>query len=388
MNNFTHRIPTELRFGKDVVSGLPEVLDRYGKNVLLAYGGESIRRIGLYDRVTGLLSENGFRVTELSGIEPNPVIGTVRKGVRLCLDNGIDVILAVGGGSVIDCAKAVAAGRFWEGDLWDMVLQTRSGRKALPLVDILTVSATGSEFDENAVISNPDTKEKYGSLLAFPAVSFCDPTYTFSVPARQTAAGSADIMSHVMEGYFSRTDTSDVSDGFAEAILRAVIKNLPVALKHPDDYNARANLMWASSLGCSKMSEYGKTYPGKTCHAIGHELTAYYGVIHGESLAILTPRWMRMILAKDPSVAPRFARFARNVWDLEGEDEMDLALRGIEALASFFGSIGIPTTLSEVGVDDAHFREIAVHADLRGRCSKAYVPLYEEDVIQLLRDCM
>ena len=388
MLNFTHRIPTEIRFGKDVTDGLPEVLGRFGRNILLVYGGGSVKRSGLYDRLVSLLTGAGFTVTDCPGVEPNPTVASVRRGVDLCRTKDIDAVLAVGGGSVIDCGKAIATGRYWDGDLWEMVLQSRAGRKSLPVIAVLTLSATGSEFDNKGVITNPETKEKYSSVFSFPVVSFCDPTFTFTVPPYQTACGSADIMSHAIESYFSRTEDSEISDGLAETIIRTVIHDLPIVLEQPDNYEARANLMWASTLACSGMADYGKRYPGKTCHAIGHELSAWYGVTHGESLAILQPRWMRLILKKDPSVTPRFARFARNVWGMPGDDEADLARRGIEALADFLANIGIASTLGELGIGEEHFLDMAVHADLRGRCTNSYVPLTQEDVLELFRACL
>ena len=223
MLNFTHRIPTEIRFGKDVTDGLPEVLGRFGRNILLVYGGGSVKRSGLYDRLVSLLTGAGFTVTDCPGVEPNPTVASVRRGVDLCRTKDIDAVLAIGGGSVIDCGKAIATGRYWEGDLWEMVLQSRAGRKSLPVIAVLTLSATGSEFDNKGVITNPETKEKYSSVFSFPVVSFCDPTFTFTVPPYQTACGSADIMSHAIESYFSRTEDSEISDGLAETIIRTVI---------------------------------------------------------------------------------------------------------------------------------------------------------------------
>ena len=249
MLNYVHDIPTKLYFGKGQIRRLPDILAPFGKRVLLTFGGGSIHRIGLYETVMELLHDGGFTVVECGGIEPNPRIESVEQGVRLCKEHRIDVILAVGGGSTIDCSKAIAAGVFYEGDdLWQMVKQADHIHKALPLVDVLTLSATGSEFDGGGVITNLKTKEKLGGLYTYPAASICDPTYTFSVSAYQTAAGAADIMSHVFEGYFSRTMDSDMSDGVAETILKTVIKNLPLALANPEDYTARANLMSASSV--------------------------------------------------------------------------------------------------------------------------------------------
>ena len=389
MLNYTHNIPTKVYFGKGAISHLKESLLPFGKNVLLAYGGGSIKKIGLYDEVMKILNEGGFNVTECAGIEPNPRIESVEKGVKLCKENNIDVVLAVGGGSTIDCAKAICAGVYYQGnDLWDMVKTSEKNRKALPLVDILTLSATGSEFDGGGVISNMKTKEKLGNSYTYPSVSICDPTYTFSVSKYQTAAGSADIMSHIFEGYFSRTMDSDLSDGVAETILKSVMKNLPVALEEPDNYSARANLMADSSIACSGIPEYGKESTGWPCHAMEHELSAFYDITHGVGLAILSPRWMRFILKKDPTTLERFTKFARNVMGLDGEDELKLAYEAIDALEQFFKDSGIPMTLTELDIDETHFEEMANHANRNDRLGKAYVPLSPEDIVEIYKACL
>ncbi|MBO4378319.1 MAG: iron-containing alcohol dehydrogenase [Clostridia bacterium] len=389
MLNYTHDIPTVIHFGKGQISRLDESLRPYGKRVLLAYGGGSIKKIGLYDEVMEILNKGGYTVTELAGIEPNPRIESVEKGVKLCKENNVDVVLAVGGGSTIDCAKAIAAGVYWEGnDLWEMVTSKHGTLKALPLVDILTLSATGSEYDGGGVISNMKTNQKIGKSFTFPAVSICDPTYTFSVSKYQTAAGSADIMSHILENYFSRTDDSDLADGISETVLKSVIRNLPIALKEPDNYSARANLMADSSIACSGIPAYGKQGTGWSCHAMEHQLSAYYDITHGVGLAILTPRWMRYILRKDPSCTGRFVRFARNVWGLDGEDEQALAMAGIDALEAFFTESGIPMTLTALGIGTEHFEDMANQANGGGRLSNAYVSLTCEDVVAIFHDCL
>ena len=388
MQNFTHNIPTRLYFGKGQIRHLAEALDQFGKRVLLAYGGGSIKRMGLYDQVMEILREGGFAVTELSGIAPNPRLSSVAEGQRLCRENGVDVILAVGGGSTIDCAKAIAAAVYYEGDLWEMVQNAQGQYKTLPVVDILTLSATGSEFDIFGVISNPDTNEKLGGMYCHPAVSICDPTYTFSVPAYQTAAGSADIMSHTFENYFSREADSDLSEGICESILRSVMKNCPIAIREPDNYSARANLMACSSVACAGIPAYGKEDTGWPCHAMEHELSAYYDITHGVGLAILTPRWMRHILFKDPAVTPRFVRFARNVMGLDGDDEPALARAGIDALEQYFKSTGLPMTLGELGIGAEHFEAMAAHANPDNFLSEAFVPLTNEDIVEIYRACL
>ncbi|MBR0384999.1 MAG: iron-containing alcohol dehydrogenase [Erysipelotrichaceae bacterium] len=388
MENYVHDVPTKVFFGKGMISHLDEALRQFGTRVLLVYGGGSIKKTGLYAQIMQIMNDGGFTVTELSGVEPNPRITSVEKGVALCKENDIEVVLAVGGGSTIDCSKAICVGRYYDGDLWQMIKESAKGRKALPLVDILTISATGSDFDGGGVITNRATNEKIGATLTFPSVSILDPTYTFTVSKYQTAAGSADIMSHIMEGYFSETPDSELADGFAEAIMKTVIRNLPIALAEPDNYAARANLMHCESVACSHIPEYGKKYTGWPCHLMEHELSAYYDITHGVGLAILTPRWMRYILKKDPKCQWRFVMFARNVWGLDNEDEHKLALMGIEALENFLKDSGIPMTLSELNIGTEHFRDMAVHAEATGRLRNVFVPLDVEDIISIYNDCL
>ena len=389
MLNYIHDIPTKVYFGEGQIKHLEEALKPFGTRVLLTYGGGSIKKIGLYDTVMNILQKGGFTVVECGGIEPNPRIESVEKGVALCKEHKIDMILAVGGGSTIDCSKAIAAGVFYEGDdLWQMVKEADHVRKALPVVDILTLSATGSEFDGGGVITNLKTNEKLGGMYTYPAVSICDPTYTFTVSKYQTVAGAADIMSHIFEGYFSHTEDSELSDGIAETVLKSVIKNLPIALAEPDNYSARANLMAASSVACSGIPEYGKQGTGWPCHAMEHELSAFYDITHGVGLAILTPRWMRYILEKAPSCAWRFVRFAKNVWNLSGDNEAELAQAGIDALEQFFKEAGIPMTLSELNINEEHFEEMASHANEGGYLKDSFVPLTNESIVEIYKACL
>ncbi|MBR6109559.1 MAG: iron-containing alcohol dehydrogenase [Clostridia bacterium] len=389
MLNFTHNIPTRIYFGRGQISHLAESLREFGTRVLLTYGGGSIIKTGLYDRVMDILSDEGFTVIECGGIEPNPRIESVERGVALCKEHDIDVILAVGGGSTIDCSKAIAAGVYFEGDdLWDMVATRHGVLKALPLVDILTLSATGSEYDGGGVISNMKLNQKLGNGYTFPAVSICDPTYTFTVSKYQTAAGTADIISHICEEYFSRTPDSDLADGICETVFKSAIRNLPIALAEPDNYEARANLMSISSIACSGIPSYGKQGSCWPCHSMEHELSAFYDITHGVGLAILTPRWMRHILKKDPTCAWRFVRFARNVWGLDGDDETALAFAGIDRLESFFRESGIPMTLSELGIGTEHFAKMAAHANRGGLLKNSFVALDDEDIIRIYTDCL
>ncbi|MBR0129999.1 MAG: iron-containing alcohol dehydrogenase [Firmicutes bacterium] len=389
MENFIHDIPTKVYFGKGQISHLDEALRQFGTRVLMTYGGGSIKKTGLYDEIMKILNDGGFTVFELSGIDPNPRVESVEEGVKICRENKVDVVLAVGGGSTLDCSKAICSGYYYEGDdLWYMIKNVKGRKKSLPLVDILTISATGSDFDAGGVISNMKTNEKLGASFTYPSVSILDPTYTFTVSKYQTAAGSADIMSHIMEGYFSVTPDSELSDGLAETILKTVIKNAPIAIAEPENYSARANLMHAESIACSGIPEFGKKYTGWPCHAMEHQLSAFYDITHGVGLAILTPRWMRFILAKDPSCQWRFVRFAKNVWGLEGYDEHELALKGIDALEQFFIGLGIPMSLTDLGIGTEHFEDMARQANGGGRLSGAFVPLTEEDVVEIYKACL
>lgn len=389
MDNFNFHVTTDIRFGKDRLAELPEVMNQFGKNVLLVYGGGSIKKIGLYDKVMEHLTANGNHVFELAGVEPNPRVETVRKGVEICRKEDIDVLLAVGGGSTIDCAKVVAAATLYEGDAWDMVLQRRKlNGPALPLVTILTLAATGSEMNSGAVISNLSTNQKLGvgSPSMLPKVSFLDPTNTFSVNKYQTAAGSADIFSHLIENYFKRTEGTDVQDSVSEGLMRSVIKNCPIALNYPEDYDARANLMWASTLALNGLTGNGKT-GAWSCHPIEHELSAFYDITHGVGLAILTPRWMEYAL--NDETVDKFAQFAWNVWHVEERVPMMAARIGIQKTYDYFKSCGIPMTLPEVGINEEKFAVMAQQAvDHNAIKTAAYVPMDVKDVEGILEACL
>lgn len=389
MENFRFHVTTDIRFGKNRLGELPEVLNQFGKRVLLVYGGGSIKRNGLYAQIMAQLESNDNQVFEVNGVEPNPRIETVERGAALCRKENIDVILAVGGGSVIDCSKAIAGGTFASGDLWEMVTNRAYAGPALPLVTVLTLAATGSEMNRGAVISNLKTKQKlgFGGQNFLPKASFLDPTNTYTVNAYQTAAGSADIFSHLMENYFDNTPGTDVEDGIAEGLMRAVIKNVPVALATPDDYDARANLMWASSLALNGLTGASKA-GAWSCHAMEHELSAFYDITHGVGLAILTPRWMEHIL--NERTAPKLARYAKEVWGIR-ETVPELAARmGIQKLSDYFSECGIPMTLPEVVItDETNFQKMAEQAVASSKISTlAFEPLAVEDVVSIYQACM
>lgn len=382
MKNFEFCVTTDILFGSDQESHLPAKLNAYGKKILLAYGGGSIKKTGPYDRLKNLLKD--FEVFELGGIAPNPKIESVNAGAAICKKEGIDMILAVGGGSTIDCAKAIAAAAYYDGDAWDLLLDMSKITKALPIAVVLTIAATGSEMDSAAVISNMRTNEKLPlfSPLILPRVSVLNPENTYTVPPFQTAAGSADIMSHVIENYFDR-EQAFVPDALNEGLLRAVIKYTPIALKQPFSYEARAQLMWASTLALNGLGSTGKTFAW-SCHYIEHELSAFYDITHGAGLAVLTPKWMRHILSED--TVDKFCDYAVNVWGLErGNDKFALANQGIDATEAFFKSIGLPSRLAEFGIDNARFELMAKNAVRIGGLQNAYVPLSEKDVLTILQ---
>ena len=385
MKNFEFFVPADILFGRNQEDNLPERLKGYGKKILMTYGGGSIKRSGLYDKLLGLLKD--FEIFELSGIEPNPRVSTVNKGVEICRKEGIDMILAVGGGSTIDCSKAIAAGAYYDGDAWDLVTGKAPIENALPLAVVLTLAATGSEMDCAAVISNEETEEKLlmGHPLLLPKVSVLNPENTFSVPAYQTASGAADMMSHILESYFDQEEAF-VPDAISEGLLRAVIKYAPIALKDPENYEARAQLMWTSSLALNGLVTTGKNFMW-SCHYIEHELSAHYDITHGAGLAMLTPKWMRYVLSDE--TVDKFYTYAVNVWGVTpAEDKFAVANAGIDATEEFFKSIGLPVTLGEFKIDDSRFEEMAAKAVEVGRLDGAYVPLNEKDVVEILKICM
>ena len=383
MQNFDYMTPTRLVFGKGVIEKLPGALAPLGRKVLLTYGGGSIKKIGLYDKVLELLK--GFEIVELPGIQPNPKYDpSVLEGVRLCKENGIEVILSVGGGSVLDCSKAIAAGACYDGDPWDLITYKVKAKAALPIVDVLTLAATGSEYDCGGVISRTDTNDKIGYIdpLLFPVVSFLDPTYTFTVSRKQTAAGIADAMNHTIEQYFTE-DTTLLNDGFCESMLRSLMINGRKCLENPQDYTARAEMMLCCTYGCNDILSLGNSPSGWPCHGIEHALSAYYDITHGEGLAIITPRWMQHILSE--KTLGRFVKYGVNVFGIDPSlDKWEIARTAIDKTYAFFESIGIPMHLKDVGIDGSRIDEMAHHIAVNEGLENAYVPLDEKAIKEIL----
>jgi alcohol dehydrogenase YqhD (iron-dependent ADH family) len=388
MNNFVYNIPTKVYFGENQLSHLGEELKKFGNRVLLTYGGGSIKKTGLYDKVMEEMKKSGLEVFELSGIEPNPRIDSVRKGAQMCKEHNIDVLLAVGGGSTIDATKFMAAGACVDHDPWDFFNEKKAPiNKALPIVTILTLSATGSEMDTAAVISNPETNDKIGRLdpNVLPRISFLDPTNTYSVNKYQTACGSVDIMSHIIEVYFNMEPDLFMLDTFMEGMMKTVVKYAPIAMQEPDNYEARANLMWTSSWAINGFINGGRA-KAWSCHPMEHQLSAVYDITHGLGLAILTPRWMEYCL--DESNVSKYVQFAVNVFGVDANQEpMSIAKEGIRRLYDFFfKTLGLQSTLTELGIGEEHFAEMAYKA-CGGKVLKGFKTLTQEDVVKIYKMC-
>lgn len=383
MLDFVFQNPAKILFGKNQLAELAPEIKAYSNRVLLVYGGGSIKKSGLYDEVVNLLQKNDIFFVELAGVQANPRISTVREGISLCRENELGFILGVGGGSTIDCAKAIAAGFYYENDPWDFFTRKTRVTKALPIGTILTLAATGTEMNLNTVISNEETLEKKGagSPHLIPKFSILNPSYTFTVPKYQTAAGVADIMSHIFEQYFSPTPDTFLQDRMSEAILKTCINYAPIAIKEPENYAARANIMWASTLALNGLLSTGKLTDWAT-HMIEHEVSAIYDTTHGAGLAILTPHWMEYVL--NDNTVEKLKTYARNIWHVIGDDDYEVAREGIKKTAEFFSSIGLPAKLREMGVKEDTLATIAKNATLNGPLGR-FKELNENDVLAILK---
>lgn len=384
MQNFNYCTPTRLIFGEGVIKDLPEVMSHYGKKILLTYGGGSIKKIGLYDNVLELLK--GYEIYELPNIMPNPKYDpSVLDGVKMCKEHNIDVILSVGGGSVLDCSKAIAGGAKYDGDPWDLITYKAETKDALPIVDIITLAATGSEYDAGGVISRIETNDKtcYSDPHLYPKVSFLDPTYTFTVSKKQTSAGIVDAMNHIFEQYFCE-DSTILNDGFMEAGLKSLMINGRKCLDNPNDYNARAEMMLVCTYGCNDIYSLGNSQSGWPCHGMEHALSAYYDITHGEGLAIITPRWMKHVLSE--KTVDRFVKYGINVFGIDSNlDKMEIANKAIEETYKFYESINIPMHLKDVGIDESRINEMAKHVADNEGLENAWAPLLQEDIAAIFR---
>ena len=384
MLDFNYSIPTTIFFGRNKIDVLGDQVKIYGTKVLLVYGGGSIKKSGLYGKTIDILKKRGISFWELPGVEPNPRVTSVRKGVEICRENNIELILAVGGGSTIDCAKVIAAGYYYDGDAWDIVIDPRKINKVLPIASILTLAATGSEMDAGAVITNLETNQKLGTgnKDMVPKFSILDPTYTFSVPKNQTAAGTADIMSHIFEVYFSNTNEAYVQNRMAEALLKTCINYGRKAMDEPENYEARSNLMWASSLAINGLLSYGKETEWSV-HGMEHELSAFYDITHGVGLAILTPHWMKYSL--NDNTLNKFVEYGVNVWGLDPKgNKYEIADLAIKKTREYFDLLEIPSTLRKVGIGEEKLEKMAKQATSRGKLG-SFKPLEAQDVLNIYK---
>ncbi len=366
MENFIFNIPTVAYVGKGQISNLGSSIRQFGgSKVLLAYGGGSIKTNGIYDAVISELEKNKIEFVEISGIKPNPPIEDVYKGIKLFKENSCDFILAVGGGSALDAAKAMAAGVKYNGDVFDLISGKIPVSDASPLATVLTMAGTGSEMDMGGVITVGAVHKKYAILhpLLNPKFSILDPEYTFTVNEHHSMAGCSDILSHLMEQYLRPDINCDVPDRMNEGIMKVVIDNAPKIKENPTNYIARANIMWASSMalaGFQFMS--GKKFGAFPVHSLGHELSSLYDMTHGITLALITPSWMRFTIKKAPNFLPMFARFARNVFGVIENDDKKAAEMGIESLIKFYEKIGMPKNMREAGVEEDKLEYLSAQA--------------------------
>ncbi|BCE05361.1 iron-containing alcohol dehydrogenase [Bacillus paralicheniformis] len=387
MENFSYYNPTKLIFGKGQLEQLRKELKVYGKNVLLVYGGGSIKKNGLYDEVTRVLKEEGADMHELSGVEPNPRLATVKKGIELCARHEIDFLLAVGGGSVIDCTKAIAAGAKYDGDPWDIFSKKTTAKDALPFGTILTLAATGSEMNPDSVITNWETNEKYvwGSDVTHPKFSILDPENTFSVPKNQTVYGIVDMMSHVFEQYFHNVKNTPLQDRMCFSVLQTVIETAPKLLEDLQNYEHRETILYAGTIALNGTLQMG--YFGDwASHTMEHAVSAVYDIPHAGGLAILFPNWMRYTL--DTNVS-RFKALMLNMFDIEteGKTDKDIALEGIDKLSAFWTSLGAPSRLADYGIGEEKLDLIADIAakEIEHGGFANFQKLNKDDVLAILR---
>ena len=384
MREFVFDNSTRIIFGPESEKQLGSEISRFSKKVLLHYGGGSIKKFGVYDKVMGNLNKSGIEVFELGGVKPNPTLDKVYDGIELCRKNGIDFILAVGGGSVIDSAKAIAMGVEYEGDFWDFYEKGVPVKKALPIGVVLTIPAAGSEASTASVLTNESNKLKISasSLLIRPKFAVMNPTFTFSLPPYQTAAGIVDMMAHIMERYFTQDRNVDFTDKLSEAALRSIIKNAGKVMENPEDYDARAEIMWAGTMAHNDILGVGRRSDWAT-HAIEHQLSSLYDMTHGAGLAVIFPAWIRYV--KDAYIE-KIMQFFHEVFGVEAvfENPDYVVGEGISRLKRFYKSIGMPTSLEEAGITDNRFEEMA---ELCTRCGYvgSFKKLGKDDVVEIYK---
>ncbi len=370
MKDFNYYAPTEVVFGQQSEEQVAALVKKYGgTKVLVHYGGQSAVKSGLLDKICGLLTEGGIPFVKLGGVVPNPRLSLAQQGIELCRKEGVDFLLAVGGGSVIDSAKCIAYGVPYEGNVWDIYLGKAAPAKMLPVASVLTIPAAGSEMSEASVITNEDGDVKigYSNSLSRPKFAIMNPCRTFSLPPYQTAAGVTDMMMHTMERYFTKDDDMDLTTDIAEAMLRSMKEAVFAVLKNPEDYRYRAQIMWGGSLMHNGLTGCGVSDDWAT-HQIEHELSAMFDVTHGAGLAAIWPSWARYVMHENLS---RFVRFAVNVMGVPNDftDPEGTALKGIEAMERFYHAIGMPINIKELIGKDVTDEEIR---EMTRKCSRDY----------------
>jgi len=385
MKNFTFQNATKIIFGRGTENQVGEETKKYSSKILFHYGGGSIKKTGLYDRVVKSLRDAGVDFIELPGVQPNPRLSLVQEGIKICRENGINFILAVGGGSVIDSAKAIAAGVPYEGNVWDFYIGKAEVKEALPVATVLTIPAAGSEASTGSVITNEDGwyKRPLDTELLRPVFSILNPELSFTLPPYQTACGAADIMAHIMERYFTNVTNVDLTDRLCEATLKTVIKNIPIVLEEPENYDARAEVMWAGTIAHNDLLGTGRIGDWAS-HNIEHEISGIYDVAHGAGLAVVFPAWMKYVYKHNIN---KFAQFVVRVWNVEMDFESPerTVLEGINRLKGFFRQIGLPVSLKELGINDDRLEEMASKATNSGTSTLGkFVKLNKQDVYNIL----
>ena len=378
MRDFVFHNPTKIVFGKGKVKQIGEEIKSFGiKKVLLLYGRGSIKKNGVYDDVTNSLNENGIDWIEVSGVKPNPVLSKVHEAIAVARKENVEAILAVGGGSVIDSAKTVAAGFYYEGDIWDAFIGKYKVEKSLPIFVVLTISATGSEMNGGAVITNEKTNQKYSfwSFTSYPKVSIIDPTVQFSLPREQTVYGGVDAIVHVLEYYFDGAKGRILMDRIMESIIKTVMESVEKLIEDPKDYDARSNLAWSATLALNGLTSAGSFGGDWSSHAIEHSLSALYDIPHGAGLAIITPAWMRYVMEEDKE---KFERFAKEIFGKSSAEE------GIKAFKSWLKSVGAPTSLRDAGIPESDIEKITDNAAMRAPFGKLK-KLYRKDIKEILK---
>jgi len=383
MENFIFENPTKIIFGRETHKQVGKEVKKTSDRVLLHYGMGSIKKSGLYGQVVESLKQADVKVYELGGAQTNPRLSLTIEGARICRENSIGSILAVGGGSAIDSAKAIALNACYEGEsMWDFVTKKAKPSGALPVGVVLTIPAAGSESSDVAVITNDEGMQKWGyhHELIYPRFAVINPELTFTLPADQLASGAADIIAHVMERYFTRVKNVDLTDRLCEAVMKTVINNAPLALKDPGDYDPRAELMWASTIAHNNLLNTGRIGDWGT-HKLAHELSTYSGVPHGAALAILFPAWMKYVYKEDMDI---FQKFAVRVFDVypEGKDMESIVLEGIDKLMHFSNSLGLPTHLTDIGMGSEAIEEMAEKTQLFGTIGR-FMELDKQDVVRI-----